>query len=553
MCLIDPVGDVYACPFAIHDAFLAGNVREPRRLHRRCGAESSCSASCASRRPAAPCESCSLRLLPRRLHGGEVLHRAAARRPRPRVRAGPRRGRCSARASTGAQPRPRRRRRTTRKPPALAGPTDAPATRARSPASTCVSAWSRTPMAQHREWFETVAEAQRAGQAGACPVGLRRAAGRLRGGRDARRQRRRVRRARLRPARRRPAGGTRELATTVLGPGDLAAGADLADRRAGRAPGRRGRGRPRGRGARHRDGAELVRQQADRGGRSRPTRRPSSRCTGWARATRDACRSSTAPAQAGRQGPDRHARLVVLAPARLGQPGDPRAARPQDDGRARAAGRCCKPRWLRDFARAGGLPDLTVPNMAAAGRRDADVLRRLRRVDADAAADLGRRRLAARRSGSGPFMRQGHHAPRRRARGRSTPGRPRSRSPTTAATTSTARRPRSARCRAIADAVGDQIEVAARRRHPPRDGRREGRRARRPRGHDRPRLPVGAGGQRPGGGRERPRDPARGHHGDAERDRRGLGGDLTPHDLVVPPGFARTPNHQSGSWLPAEP
>ncbi|MFJ2958185.1 mycofactocin radical SAM maturase [Streptomyces sp. NPDC087270] len=29
VCLIDPVGDVYACPFAIHDAFRAGNVREP--------------------------------------------------------------------------------------------------------------------------------------------------------------------------------------------------------------------------------------------------------------------------------------------------------------------------------------------------------------------------------------------------------------------------------------------------------------------------------------------------------------------------------------------
>ncbi|HEY0398284.1 MAG TPA: mycofactocin radical SAM maturase [Acidimicrobiia bacterium] len=27
VCLIDPVGDVYACPFAIHDAFRAGNVR----------------------------------------------------------------------------------------------------------------------------------------------------------------------------------------------------------------------------------------------------------------------------------------------------------------------------------------------------------------------------------------------------------------------------------------------------------------------------------------------------------------------------------------------
>ena len=29
VCLIDPVGDVYACPFAIHDAFRAGNIRAP--------------------------------------------------------------------------------------------------------------------------------------------------------------------------------------------------------------------------------------------------------------------------------------------------------------------------------------------------------------------------------------------------------------------------------------------------------------------------------------------------------------------------------------------
>jgi mycofactocin radical SAM maturase len=29
VCLIDPVGDVYACPFAIHDTFKAGNVRDP--------------------------------------------------------------------------------------------------------------------------------------------------------------------------------------------------------------------------------------------------------------------------------------------------------------------------------------------------------------------------------------------------------------------------------------------------------------------------------------------------------------------------------------------
>jgi mycofactocin radical SAM maturase len=30
VCLIDPVGDVYACPFVIHPDFLAGSVRDPR-------------------------------------------------------------------------------------------------------------------------------------------------------------------------------------------------------------------------------------------------------------------------------------------------------------------------------------------------------------------------------------------------------------------------------------------------------------------------------------------------------------------------------------------
>jgi mycofactocin radical SAM maturase len=29
VCLIDPIGDVYACPFVIHESFRAGNVREP--------------------------------------------------------------------------------------------------------------------------------------------------------------------------------------------------------------------------------------------------------------------------------------------------------------------------------------------------------------------------------------------------------------------------------------------------------------------------------------------------------------------------------------------
>ncbi|HTT59767.1 MAG TPA: mycofactocin radical SAM maturase, partial [Acidimicrobiales bacterium] len=33
VCLIDPVGDVYACPFVIHDEFLAGNVRDEGFAH----------------------------------------------------------------------------------------------------------------------------------------------------------------------------------------------------------------------------------------------------------------------------------------------------------------------------------------------------------------------------------------------------------------------------------------------------------------------------------------------------------------------------------------
>ena len=44
VCLVDPVGDVYACPFAIHDEFLAGNVRSPGGFA-GCGATPTCSPS----------------------------------------------------------------------------------------------------------------------------------------------------------------------------------------------------------------------------------------------------------------------------------------------------------------------------------------------------------------------------------------------------------------------------------------------------------------------------------------------------------------------------
>ena len=85
VCLIDPVGDVYACPFVIHDEFLAGNVRDGRVRHRLARER-------AVHVPARAQQSGRVRLvrLLRRvswgLHGGQVLHRPRSGRPRPRVR-----------------------------------------------------------------------------------------------------------------------------------------------------------------------------------------------------------------------------------------------------------------------------------------------------------------------------------------------------------------------------------------------------------------------------------------------------------------------------------
>ena len=49
VCLIDPVGDVYACPFVIHDEFKAGSVRDDRAASPRCGAPRPVHRRCASR------------------------------------------------------------------------------------------------------------------------------------------------------------------------------------------------------------------------------------------------------------------------------------------------------------------------------------------------------------------------------------------------------------------------------------------------------------------------------------------------------------------------
>ena len=57
VCLIDPVGDVYACPFVIHDEFKAGNVRDARL---RCRLECDSELFRSLREPGSPgaCASC---------------------------------------------------------------------------------------------------------------------------------------------------------------------------------------------------------------------------------------------------------------------------------------------------------------------------------------------------------------------------------------------------------------------------------------------------------------------------------------------------------------
>ena len=140
VCLIDPVGDVYACPFAIHEEFLAGNVRDAGGFATRVARVGAVprAARAADRRRVR--RAAQLRRLPRRLHGGEVLHRPAARRPRPGVRAGPRRG------AAGAARRARR-------PAAVAATT--PAARPRRAGRAC----DENPLAGSRRSIRTEGDA----------------------------------------------------------------------------------------------------------------------------------------------------------------------------------------------------------------------------------------------------------------------------------------------------------------------------------------------------------------------------------------------------------
>jgi len=72
VCLIDPVGDVYACPFVIHDEFLAGNVRDAG--FGAVWTESELFRALREPGNAGACASCGARRVSRGVHGGQVLH-----------------------------------------------------------------------------------------------------------------------------------------------------------------------------------------------------------------------------------------------------------------------------------------------------------------------------------------------------------------------------------------------------------------------------------------------------------------------------------------------
>ena len=107
VCLIDPIGDVYACPFVIHDEFKAGSVRDAGGFTRDLAGERAVPVAARAAVGRGVRQLRQLRRLPGRVHGGQVLHRPAARRPRPGVRQRPRRG--------AARRRRRRHRRPARR------------------------------------------------------------------------------------------------------------------------------------------------------------------------------------------------------------------------------------------------------------------------------------------------------------------------------------------------------------------------------------------------------------------------------------------------------
>ena len=213
-----------------------------------------------------------------------------------------------------------------------------------------------------------------------------------------------------------------------------------------------------------------------------------------------------------------------------GSPRDPGEGRPQDDGPDGAAG-VTRPRWLLGVRQDRPAPRPDRPQPRPARQAGADVLRRLLRVDDDPAADLGGRRVDARAVGRAVHA-QGRLPGRRRPAGGRRRGhrdlgvQPRRQQPRR----HPGRDPDAARHRRRGRRPG---RGGHGRRDPPRLRRGQGGRARCAGGDDRPRLPVGAGRQRAGRRRERPRHPARRHRLGADGPGPVLDARPVPDDLVV--------------------
>jgi hypothetical protein len=223
------------------------------------------------------------------------------------------------------------------------------------------------------------------GEAEPAEVGVRRPARGVRARHHPHRQRRRVRRAAVPAARRRPA---RQAGTGHDGarPGHRPAGGHLPGGGTGRAPGRRGRRRACHRGGRHRDRAQLVREQAGRGGGGGQPAAVLPDLLGRRSGPGAGPRRARA---AGRgEGLDRHVGLDVRHLPRLGQPADPGEARPRRDGPFRAGGARSPPLPRGVVA----PPDAARPHRAQPRpprRAATHVLRRLRRVDEHTPRHLG--------------------------------------------------------------------------------------------------------------------------------------------------------------------
>ena len=228
------------------------------------------------------------------------------------------------------------------------------------------------------------------------------------------------------------------------GPAHVDAGHDQPDRRAGGAPRRRGRRRPRRRGPRRGDGPVVVRQQADRGGRRGQPADVLPDVLG--RHPRGDARPHGAGPPGRRRRDDRDPRLVVRLRPRLGQPVHPGEDQLRGGPQVRAAGAGQAPLAARLRAGPGRSP--TSPSRTWS-RTPAT---RRRPSSARTACGCSRRCPPGRTSPGCASSGAGRSCSRASCGSTtpsapSTPASPRSRCPTTAATTSTGRRPRSAPCR----------------------------------------------------------------------------------------------------------